>query len=67
MRSSTVAKNSLELPLGYCFKVIGLVWVSGGNSLGKLGWFPDLGIHSSGLRPYPDPQILVALILFKLI
>jgi hypothetical protein len=39
----------LKLLPGYWFKVSVLGWISGGNSLGKLGWFPDLGIcHQEG-------------------
>ena len=41
-------ENGLELLSG-CFKVIVLGWISGGNSLGILGWFPDLGILGSAV------------------
>ena len=38
------ARNGRELLPGYCFQVIVLGWISGGNSLGKVCRFPDLGI-----------------------
>jgi len=44
---ATPGINPLQAPevnVLYCFKVSVVGEISGGNCLGKVGWFPDLGI-----------------------